>query len=108
MDTLTYTQIRGQSSITEMSQPCRNEKGSCTVKAGIVEIFNRTVLEGMSPLIEHRDSNLYLMVLQMATTAHIIADTAGTSKTLQSTLKVGDHVRMVGPRRVFACVTMRD
>ena len=74
-----------------------------TIKAVIVEMFNRTVPEGMSRLMEHRDSNLYLMILQMATATHIIADMVGTRKTLRSTLKVGDHVRMVGPRRVFAC-----
>ena len=97
------------------------------IKAGMVERFNRTLCEVMSRLMEHRDSNRYVDVLDELVdiynnTPHsrhgwVSANTGDgddvqrlwiqkfereTPKTLQPTLKVGDHVRMVGPRRVFA------
>ena len=97
------------------------------IKAGMVERFNRTLCEVMSRLMEHRDSNRYVDVLDELVdiynnTPHsrhgwVPANTGDgddvqrlwiqkfereTPKTLQPTLKVGDHVRMVGPRRVFA------
>ena len=97
------------------------------IKAGMVERFNRTLREVLSRLMEHRDSTRYVDVLDEIVDSYnktphsrhgwVPADTGDdddvqrlwikrfereTPKTLQPKFKVGDHVRMVGPRRVFA------
>ena len=97
------------------------------INAGMVERFNRTLREVMSRLMEHRNVNRYVDVLTDLVEGNNniphsrpdgMPDKIGdgddvqrlwiqnfdreTPKTAQPTLKVGDVVRMVEPRRVFA------
>ena len=98
------------------------------IKAGMVERLNRTLHEVMSRVMEHRDNNRYVDVLNdliegYNNTPHSrhggvpvnIGDNDDDvqrlwiqklererPKTVQPSLKVGDQVQMVGPRRVFA------
>ena len=107
-----------------MHYPTENEN----IKAGMVERLNRTLHEVVARVMEHRDNNRYVDVLNdliegYNNTPHSrhggvpvnIGDNDDDvqrlwiqkfererPKTVQPSLKVGDHVWMVGPRRVFA------